>query len=270
MCNRSLFLFAVLFYFCGCSKKGITDSPVTTSIKYTPNLITLSYQPGITVDVLTYHIYDLNHDNNRDKRFFRVKFVTGDSAKIVSEPKSIDSLAPGWPADIKKLQWGSGAQYIVNDQFYIQGGNSFNKVNYNQGAPQHAWLSQWKQTVGGGAALPNGEVQLGSGDHRLFYFSTGSISYYTGGAGGQYAIADIGSLAGLGAPFNIYNWKDVSNMIYIPSPSNPRFHFFDYKNWQYWSVSWEYIPQFQSYNWYAWPVKSLNSFVKWPPEWGKK
>ena len=257
---------AILFGSCKKDKPGGTQS--SGAIQFTPNLITLSYQPGVPINLLTYHIYDLNHDDNKNKKFFRIKFITADSAAIVQEPKSIDSLASGWPADVKSVLWGSGAVYIVNDQTFIQGGNTFSKTNYNQSSPQHAWLIQWKNTSGGGAALPNGEVSFSSSDHRLFYFSTGSISYYSGG---QYFKGDIGSAAGLGPPFNIYNWKDVSNLIYIKTSSLQQvFYFFDYKNWQYWRVSWEFIPQFQTYSWYAWPVKSLNSFVKWPEGWGKK
>ena len=75
----------------------------TTTVTNTPNLITLSYQPGVPIDLLTYHIYDLNHDDNKNKKFFRIKFIAGDSAAIVQEPKSIDSLAPGWPAEVKSV-----------------------------------------------------------------------------------------------------------------------------------------------------------------------
>lgn len=260
-------LFALLLS--SCKKDNPGGGPSNGPAKYTPNLITLSYQPGVPIDLLTYHIYDLNHDDNKEKKFFRIKFITADSAAIVQEPKSIDSLAPGWPADVKSVLWGSGAVYIVDDKSFIQGGNTFSKTNYNQSSPQHAWLIQWKQTVGIGR-LPNAEVSFSSSDFRLFYFSTGSMSYYTGATPNPYSFADIGSAAGMGPPFNIYNYTDVTNLIYIKSASNPSFYFFDYKNWQYWRVSWEYIPQFQNFNWYGWPVKSLNSFVKWPAGWGKQ
>jgi hypothetical protein len=261
---------AVLFFSCKKDKPGGSTNPPATAIIHTPNLIALSYQPGVPINQFTYHIFDLNHDDNKNKKFFRVKFITGDSAAIVQEPISIDSLAPGWPADVKSVRWGSGAEYIVDDKSFIRGGNVFSKINYNQSSPQHSWLIQWKQTLGIVSGLPNAEVLFNSSNHRLFYFSTGLMSYYTGVTPKPYSLADIGSAAGMGPPFNIYNWTDVTNLIYIPSASNSSFYFFDYKNWQYWRVSWEYIPQFQNFNWYGWPVKSLNSFVKWPEAWGKK
>jgi hypothetical protein len=265
-------LFAVLLVIlaAGCKKDKPGGGQGNTAINYTPNLITLAYQPGIPIDLLTYHIYDLDHDNNKDKKFFRIKFITNDSAIILQEPKSIDSLAPGWPADVKNVRWGSGAEYILNDQFFIRGGNSFSKITYNQTAPQHAWLSQWKTTVGVGAGLPNAEVLFSPSDFRLFYFSSRYMSYYTGTAPNPYSLADIGSLSGLGNPFNIYNYTDVTNLIFIKSASNTRLYFFDYKNWRYWAVGWEFVAAFSDYAWVAGPVKNLNSLVKWPVGWGKK
>jgi hypothetical protein len=268
---KKFFYFAITAAIIGGCKKDTNpgNGGGTGSVTNTPNLITLSYQPGVPIDLLTYHIYDLNHDDNKDKKFFRIKFITIDSAAILQEPKSIDSLAPGWPADVKSVRWGSGAEYIVNDQFFIRGGSSFSKLTYNQTAPQHAWLSQWKTTVGAGS-LPNAEVLFSSSDFRLFYFSTNLVSYYTGAAPYPYSLADIGSLAGMGAPFNIYNYTDVTNLIYIKSVSNPRLYFFDYKNWQYWMVAWEFVAALSTYAWVGGPVKSLNSFVKWPEGWRKK
>jgi hypothetical protein len=89
------------------------------------------------------------------------------------------------------------------------------------------------------------------------------MSSYTGGS--NYILAEIGSVAGLGPPFNIYNWTDVSNCIYISTAA--RFYFFDFKNWNYWSV---FRDPGLGGAWVGEAVKSLNSFVKWPEEWGKK
>ena len=265
--KHSLFIVAVILL-AGCKKDTTTSPGNSGSITHTPNLITLSYQPGVPVDLLTFHIYDLNHDDNKDKKYFRVKFITGDSVAITMEPKPIDSLASGWPQEVKQVRWGSGAEWIVNDQFFIRySGGSFGKINYTP-APnaQHLWLIQWRETTGIGS-LPNGEASFSNtAELRLFYFSTGQVSFKNGG---KYSLADIGSVAGLGAPFNIYPWTDVTGMIFIPG-SSPIFYFFDFKNWKYWAVRWEFIQQFNDYNWKAYPVKSLDSFVKWPQGWCKK
>ena len=92
------------------------------------------------------------------------------------------------------------------------------------------------------------------------------MTSYTGGS--RYILADIGSTAGLGAPFNIYPWTDVTHFIYQSAAK--RFYFFDFKNWQYWTVGWEYVTAFSDFAWVGGPVKSLHSFVKWPQGWGKK
>jgi hypothetical protein len=262
---KSVYL-VICFIAClgGCKKEknNTGGGGGTPAAKYTPNLIALAYQPGVPPDPLAFNIYDLNHDDNAEKKFLRVKFVTIDSVAVVTAPASINNLAPSWPADVKKVQFGSGAQFIVNDQFYIGiSGSVFNKVNYNQTSPQHAWLTIHKKLPAG--APPNGEVSFSPSDYRIFYFSTRLMSSYTGGS--NYILAEIGSIAGLGAPFNIYNWTDVSSCIYLSTA--PRFYFFDFKNWNYWTV---FRDPTQNGAWVGDPVKSLNSFVKWPDEWGKK
>ncbi len=255
-----------IILFSSCKKDNGSNNPPIATNKYTPNLITPPYQPGVSFDLNTYHIYDLNHDDNKEKKYFRVKFVTVDSAAIIKEPNPIDSFAVNWPADVKKVLFGSGQVFIVNDQFYLSySSGAFIRSNYNQVSPQHSWLIQHRSTVGAGA-LPNGQVSFSPSDYRLFYFSTNNMTYYTGGS--QFGLTGIGAAAGLGPPFNIYDFTDVTQFIYQPAAK--WFYFFDFKNWQYWRVSWEYIAQFQEYRWYGWPVKSLNSFVKWPAGWGKK
>jgi hypothetical protein len=259
-----LLLSISLIIFSSCKKDNGSSNPPATIIKYTPNLITLSYQPGVPIDLNTFHIYDLNHDDNKEKKYFRIKFVTIDSAAIIKEPNPIDSFAANWPADVKKVLFGSGQVFIVNDQFYLSySSGAFNRLNYNQVSPQHSWLIQHRNTIGAGAGLPNGEVSFSSSDYRLFYFSTNTITYYKGNS--LYGLADIGSLAGLGPPFNIYNYLNVTQFIYQSTAK--RFYFFDFKNWQYWSV---FRDPAQNNAWVGDPVKSLNSFVKWPAGWGKK
>jgi hypothetical protein len=260
-------LLATTFLFSSCKKDSNPGNNPAPAVTHTPNLITPPYQPGVSFDLNTYHIYDLNHDDNKEKKYFRIKFITGDSAAIIKEPNPIDSFALNWPADVKKVRFGSGQVFIVNDQFYLSySSGAFVRNSYDQASPQHNWLRVHRATTGTGAGFPNGEVSFSNSDYRLFYFSTKKMTSYVGG--GNYILADIGSVAGLGAPLNIYNFTDVTQFIY--QSAGKRFYFFDFKNWQYWMVSWEYIPQFQDYNWYAWPVKSLNSFVKWPAGWGKK
>ena len=110
---------------------------------------------------------------------------------------------------MKKVLFGSGQQFIVNDPYYLgYSSGAFVRFSYDQALPQHSWLRVQRATTGTGAGLPNGEVSFSNSEYRLFYFSTKNMTSYVGG--GNYILADIGSVAKLGGPSNIYNYTDVT------------------------------------------------------------
>jgi hypothetical protein len=71
MKSYHLLLLLSLLYI-GCKKDNSTDtlliSPIVTIAKNTPTLIAPAYQPGIPFSLAAFHIYDLNHDDNKDKK----------------------------------------------------------------------------------------------------------------------------------------------------------------------------------------------------------
>lgn len=263
----ALIVFPAVF-FMGCKKdKTGNGLPIATS-KNTPNLISLAYpKPGQSFNINAYNFYDLDHDDNKDKKYFTVELYSVDSARVIMEPKPIDNLSANWPAAVKKIRWGSGAEFIVDNESFIRitSGN-FYQIQYNQTSPQHAWLSRYKSTIAP-PGLPNAEVNFGNNNYKLFYFinRTGfaDVFAYQNANGAYYNTLDL--LNAMGQAFNAYDWRDVSNLIWLPT-QNALF-FFDFKNWLYWRIDKRNgIGQ----DWVGTPPKSLDRFVKWPQGWGKK
>lgn len=256
-----LLLFSCWLLFSSCKKGDSNSGTGNKLITHTPNLITIAYVPGEPIDALSFHIYDLDHDDNKDKKFFKVKFKTVDSASMEMGPRTIDSLGTGWPSEVKQVSFGSGAEFIVNRQFYLNlSSGSFRKINYSVTNPQHAWYSL--SLSAGSSAVPDAELTFGPSDYRIFYFSTGQVSTYINN---KTVLVDMGSVAGLGQAFGAYSWKNVTEVIY--NPRLLRLYFFDFKNWTYWSLFRD--PSF-NYEWIAEAPRSLDRFVKWPEGWGKK
>jgi hypothetical protein len=268
-----LLLLSLLYI--GCKKDNSTDtlliSPIVTIAKNTPTLIAPAYQPGIPFSLAAFHIYDLNHDDNKDKKYFRVEIYTDDSARIVMEPKPIDSLAANWPATIKKPRWSSGAEFVIDQNSFIQiAGNVFNQIQYNQASPQHAWLSQYKNTFPTPSSLPNAQFTFSNVYAPNFYFdldaTTGYVDSYNS-ATNNYTTFSLQSLPFFGQAFAPYTWGNVTGMIRLPNAFGSPMFFFDFKNWVFWKIS---KPNGALFDYVGGPVKSLDKFVKWPEGWGKK
>jgi hypothetical protein len=256
----------------GSCKKDNTSAPIVTnpSVKNTPNLIALGFKPGEVFNLGIWHIYDLNHEKNEDKKFIRIQMASDDSARIIEGPSSIDNLGAGWPADVKQVQWSPGSQFIVNSQFYLQmQGGGFQKIDYDQANPQQTWLAKHK-SIPGIIVLPNNEVNVSGGssdvDLQLIYFQLNGATLNTVSG---YRVFNFASA--FGQAFNGYtNWEDVSHVIFIRTggvSAWPSFYFFDFKNWRYWKID---KSQGLAKDWIGHPVRSLDRFLKWPEGWGKK
>jgi hypothetical protein len=268
----TVFVFAAIVL-ASCKKEkdnGTGSGGGNPNVTNTPNLIALGVKPGEPFALNIWHLYDLNHDNNADKKYIRIAMASDDSARILEEPKPIDSLGSGWPANVKEVKWSSGAQFIVNNNFYLEmNGGTFRKVDYNQASPQHLWLSI-HNSIPGTIELPRGEVNVSGGstaaDVQLLYFSLNGATVHTASG---YRIMAFSTA--FGQAFNAYsNWQDVSNFIYARTggvSAWPTFYFFDFKNWRYWKID---KSRGLLFDWVAHPVKSLDRFLKWPPGWGKK
>jgi hypothetical protein len=263
----------------GCKKTGTPAVPnPTTTITNTPTLLGGGFQPGIPFSTTEFNIYDLDHDNNKDKKYFRIELYSVDSARIVMEPKPIDSLALGWPAAVKKISWSPGAEFIVDDQSFIRmQGGSFIQTLYNQTSPQHSWVLQYRYTIFGPFAqrrLPNTEVILNGESHQFYLdqshpyinkIASTTVNGYP--EYNLYLMSDFyAALPGLaGQAFDLYDYTGVTSMIYLTNLNT--YYFFDFKNWRYWVIdrSGGLNEGFRAH-----PVKSLDKFLKWPAGWGKK
>jgi hypothetical protein len=268
---RMLSLILIIIFFNSCKKETATPGgPVVTTVTNTPNLIAMGFKPGEAFNQSIWHIYDLNHDDNADKKFIRIQMFSDDSARIIEGPSSIDNLSGGWPADVKEVKWSPGSQFIVNSQFYLQmQGGIFQRVDYDQANPQHTCLSKHK-SIPGIIVLPNNEVNVTGGsseqDLQLIYFQLNGATLNTVSG---YRVFNFASA--FGQAFNAYsNWEAVSHVIFIRTGGVtvwPTFYFFDFKNWQYWKID---KSNGLANDWIAHPVRSLDRFLKWPAGWGKK
>jgi hypothetical protein len=271
MKKHIVFILAFVTFSSSC-KKDTTTAPIVVNpnIKNTPNLIAMGFKPGEAFSQTIWHIYDLNHDKNEDKKFIRIQMYSDDSARIIEGPTSIDNLSGGWPADVKEVKWSPGSQFIINSQFYLQmQGGGFQRVDYDQVNPQQTWLKK-HNSIPGIIVLPNNEVNVtgGSGeqDLQLIYFQLNGATLNTVSG---YRVFNFASA--FGQAFNAYaNWEDVSHVIFIRTggvSAWPTFYFFDFKNWRYWKID---KSQGLLGDWIGHPVKSLDRFLKWPEGWGKK
>jgi hypothetical protein len=248
----------------GCNK----DEQMPTgsnAYSYTPNLVGLGSWPTATYNEGIWHIYDLNHDGNSEKKFIRVQLYDDDSARILQGPKSIDSLLPNWPADVKKVQWSPGAQFIINDREFISMAGIFQRESYNQVSPQHSWVNNHR-AMPSVTELPNGELfwDNSSSSSRLFYFSKAGMGVFQPPLGWQ--LVPFNSPLVFGQAANAYNWDGVTHYMRVKSSFNS-FYFFDFKNWRYWKIN---QANGLGNDFIAHPVKSLDRFLKWPDGWGKK
>jgi hypothetical protein len=268
MKNYLSFLFIGILALCSCTKDSSTPVTGGGNITHTPNLIAFGYKPGLPFDESIFHIYDLNHDDNAQKKYIRVQLYNDDSARIVEDPKPMDSIAPSWPADVKSILWGGGAVFVHNETAFISviGGN-FIRENYNAQTPQHAWLSAHQNTISA-RSLPNGEAiwNGNSGDYRPFYFSYQSVSIPSVSGQNIRSLVPFNSPLVFGQAANAYDWTGVTHFINIRSRLNS-FYFFDFKNWRYWKINQQ---NGLANEFVAHPVKSLDRFLKWPEGWGKK
>jgi len=76
-----------------------------------PNFI-CQHQPGAASLTGQFVLFDLDHDTNAEKKYFIVSLIPAgteftDSAAVIQAPQSIDSLATGWPAQVKSAAMGT-------------------------------------------------------------------------------------------------------------------------------------------------------------------
>ncbi|MBL7755739.1 MAG: hypothetical protein JNL59_00040, partial [Chitinophagaceae bacterium] len=110
-------LIALCIMLSSCKKDTVTggDGSVSKSI---PNFI-CQHQPASSSLNGQFVIFDLDHDANTEKKYFIVSALTNgteysDSFQVVQNPKPIDSLAMGWPAQIKSAAMGTTRNILTD------------------------------------------------------------------------------------------------------------------------------------------------------------
>jgi hypothetical protein len=283
--KQLLIIFCIAFL-CGSCKKdtGGGNTGGNPAVTNTPNLITPGYQPGQPFNVFAFNIFDLNHDDNKDKKYFTVVLYGGDndSAVVTRESKPIDSLSPGWPADVKKIAFGSGAEFVIDTNSFIKlTGGVFKRIQYDPLSPQHTWVNFYKnlQKMFRNSNLPFPGYELlrnqpgGTQLYRQYFLGVDGgplVSVVTGvDAMGHstFGTRGIEVLDPMNNSFGSFDYTYVTQMIYLDAGAFPKYYFFDFKNWEYFIVS---KSQGILNPWHITLRKSLDKFCKWPEGWGKK
>lgn len=267
-----------------------------TNLVSHPNFI-CQHQPGSASLNGQFVIFDLDHDANSEKKYFIVSALPNlnefsDSCQVVQLPKPIDSLAPGWPAQIKSAAMGvtrnilidaknaatSSAPAAWNYGPFSTTTNLYRKLN----DPQYAASKAGQKPYGSNFFSTVYYPQVGYAPYNRFYRD---ITYYF--KDGLYteniAGAGLKSLDTLFVGANTIDWRTIDQTVYIDferistySRYYRKYFFIDWTNWKYYAVTeTEERKDYLSYSpvyYIRWDVKqySLDHFCKWPTGWSKK
>lgn len=296
--NPSLFLFII-----GCTvlltacKKDTTPVPVIVGGSVSnPNFICL-HQPGASRFNGQFVVFDLDHDANKDKKYFIVSLIKNgedytDSCQVLQSTKPIDSLALNWPSQIKTAAYGVTRNILTDAK---------NAVGFNAGDPwTYAPLPNStnlyrKLNDPAYAAAKAGQKPSGTDFYSSVYYpQSGYTAYNRTYRDIVYYFKDgvytdntpNGGLRSLDTLFvgaNTIDWKNINQSAYVdferinsPSRYFRKYYYFDWTNWKYYTVT--ETEQRKDYLSYApvyyirWEVKwySLDRFCKWPDGWKKK
>lgn len=278
-------IIAIIAIATGCKKDTqLNASTPNGSVVNTPNFLTM-YWPPLPPATGTWVpegvvFYDLNHDNNKDKKVIIAKFLnTGiDTMGIIKGPLPIDSIAENWPANVKSGGFGYSSDMVISAYMGMRqnGVNASGKINYRYDSLVH-FTNGWGANFSDGMSWLNGKTPQGnatikipdgvgsySANNTIFYFKEGQCKLY-------YSQNLPMSISSLVAGAGNYDWPNVSNVVSWTNTWGFYTHvFFDFKNWRY--FSWEESCAsggcltikltMSSY-------KSLDKLLKWPAGWGK-
>ncbi len=278
-------IIAIIAIATGCKKDTqLNASTPNGSVVNTPNFLTM-YWPPLPPATGTWvpegvAFYDLNHDDNKDKKVIIAKFLnTGiDTMGIIKGPLPIDSIAENWPANVKSGGFGYSSDMVISAYMGMRqnGVNASGKINYRYDSLVH-FTNGWGANFSDGMSWLNGKTPQGnatikipdgvgsySANNTIFYFKEGQCKLY-------YSQNLPMSISSLVAGAGNYDWPNVSNVVSWTNTWGFYTHvFFDFKNWRY--FSWEEscasggcltIKLTMS------GYKSLDKLLKWPAGWGK-
>lgn len=289
-------LLALCIVSSSCKKDTVTPGGNGSASKNTPNFI-CQHQPASSSLNGQFVIFDLDHDANAEKKYFIVSALTigseySDSFQVVQNPKPIDSLAMGWPAQIKSAGMGT-TRNILTDAKNAVTSTVYDPWTYGPISNSSNLYRKLNDPLY--AAAKAGQKPFGSNYYSPVYYPTPTYSpynriyreityYFKDGvytenvSGGGLKLLDT-----LFVGANVINWRSIDQTVYIDfeiSSTNTRYYrkyfYIDWTNWKYYVVT--ESERRENYLSYApvyyirWDVKqySLDHFCKWPAGWGKR
>lgn len=260
-----------------------------------PNFI-CQHQPGAASLTGQFVLFDLDHDTNAEKKYFIVSLIPAgteftDSAAVIQAPQSIDSLATGWPAQVKSAAMGTTRNIMTDAKNAVTysvpnpwtyapvstSTNLYRKLNDPVYAGGKAGQKPYGNSPFSTVYYPQATYTPYSQAWRdiTYYFKDGVFTDNTAGGG-------LRSLDTLFVGANAIPWTTIDQTVYVDYQVAAtaiyyrKYFFFDWTNWKYYTVN--EVQHRRDYLGYApvyylrWEVKtySLDKFCKWPQGWSKK
>jgi hypothetical protein len=281
-------IFIAATFLTACDKTVITTPPPVAGTANTPNFI-CQHQPTAASINGQFVIYDLNHDDNKSKKYFVVSLIKSgsdftDSCILLQLPKPIDSLAPNWPASIKSASFGTTLSLVTDAKNWaVSNGTSWNYGTITQANiyahlndPLKAGIMAGKKPLGRNTMIEEFKLLPAFPNYQQYYRQ---IAYYF--KEGKYTDANNNAGAQLldtlfvGA--NQIDWVNIDAVVQVETDATfflKKHFYFDWTNWMFHVV----YETRANYPGTAYPKVtfnykgkfSLNKFCKWPDGWGKK
>jgi hypothetical protein len=290
---KNLYLLLITAFICvivSCKKeKASTDDSKTASNSVS---IITNYEYNGIWQRKGYMMLDINHDDNKDKKFliFDIENRVGGGYQFVIKrgPLPIDSLATNWPKQVKTIFNGYSNDMYVDQYMRMQAtnvsagsrftyvydsmqkfsGNSILMLNYLHNASLYAGSMASK--------LPQAKVLLWEGDATgtskpkdvIYYFKEGHFTNVTSVGNGANLLTTFQN--GFNVPSE--RWKKMDAVITLEGTFYTHFYF-DFDEWQYFTIK-DFCPS----TWGA-PCtaglqtadfQSMDNLMTWPIGFGKK
>lgn len=280
-----------------CSAFACSPSDEPTPVIFT-NSPTCAYAKGEFVDgkwLTRYYFFDLNHKENKDKKFFVAEFVykNYDTMRIVSPPQSIENLGSNFPSEIMDYpgyglvsQW-TNAAYVLN----VDGSGSFyknpiptnptsNLYFLNQSKYVGSMAGKWPNAYMGPIRIPDGVGNHTKYSDTYFYFKHGLCfnrpAFCPAGdesnpTNGEYSLKFIDEII-----LDIeYDWETVAtgfSSTHSYGINFPQHYFLDFKKWRYfvWTEGRSEVIGNTTFRTIEFgDYIDLDKMLKWPEGWGK-
>ncbi len=289
MNNKSIFAIvaAILFTFTACKKEKAS----MPAARENPSLSILdNYEFDGTWKRKGYMLLDLNHDDNKDKKFMVVDIENASAGGyqfvIRRGPLPIDSLATNWPPQVKSVAFGYSNDMTVNAHMRMQvqsapGGRftyrydsiyKFSSAiliyNYLNNPTLYAGTMAGKTPQGRANYWMGDAMGLSKPQDIIYYFKEGYFTNVISVGNGAKPLTTFVD----GIPNLTDDWKKVDAILTLYGTYNTHFYF-DFDKWQFF-----YTKDFCPSIWgapcsgglqYA-DYQSMNKLMNWPEGWGKK